>query len=65
MAIWPWASLWNRQDQDIRKFNNLKNWLNECKSRPALQRGRALHQEARMKIEDDEIAQKNLFFVKT
>ena len=27
MAIWPWASLWNGQEQDIDEFPNMAAWL--------------------------------------
>ena len=61
MAIWPWASLWRRQDQDINQFPNVKNWLERCKARPGVQRGRELFKEKRSTIEDDKKAQKILF----
>lgn len=40
MAIWPWACLWERQEQDISQFTHMKDWLNRCKQRPALRKGR-------------------------
>jgi GST-like protein len=61
MAIWPWASLWRRQEQKIEDFPYLQRWLNLCKTRPGVQRGRALLQEKRKKIEEDPKAQKILF----
>ena len=61
MAIWPWASLWRRQDQDISRFPFLKSWLDRCKKRPGVQKGRSLMQEERSKIESDKEAQKILF----
>lgn len=61
MAIWPWASLWRRQNQDINRFLNVKKWLDRCKSRPGVQHGRKLLQQERSKIEDDREAQNILF----
>ena len=40
MAIWPWATLWKRQDQDIDHFPNIKKWLERCENRPGVQNGR-------------------------
>jgi GST-like protein len=42
MAIWPWACLWERQEQDITQFPHMKTWLERCKQRPALRKGRDL-----------------------
>lgn len=61
MAIWPWASLWKRQDQDISLFPCIKGWLERCRDRPGVQKGRSLLEEKRSKIEDDKQAQKILF----
>ena len=61
MAIWPWVSLWKRQDQDIELFPSIKTWLERCRDRPGVQKGRALLKEKRSKIEDDKQAQKILF----
>ena len=61
MAIWPWASLWKRQDQDISLFPSIRIWLERCQDRPGVQKGRALLQDKRIKIEDDMEAQRILF----
>ena len=61
MAIWPWATLWKRQEQDIDQFPNIKAWLKRCESRPGVQKGRNLLQEKRSNIEKDKEAQKILF----
>jgi GSH-dependent disulfide-bond oxidoreductase len=42
MAIWPWASLWERQGQDIAEFPHMAAWLDRVGSRPAVQAGRAV-----------------------
>ena len=61
MAIWPWASLWKRQDQEITLFPNLKKWLERCKDRPGVQKGRRLLEQKRAQIETDKKAQQILF----
>jgi len=60
MAIWPWASLWNGQEQDIDEFPNMAAWLERVGSRPAVQEGRSLAEELRGGKPDKE-AQKVLF----
>ena len=47
MAIWPWASLWEGQEQTLDDKPHLARWLDDLADRPALQRGRALHAELR------------------
>ncbi len=61
MAIWPWASLWKRQHQDINLFPHVKDWLARCGSRPGVEKGRGLLQHKRSKIETDKHAQEILF----
>jgi len=61
MAIWPWASLWERQEQDITKFPNLNDWLDRCYARPGVQKGRAVAKEKRQNISDNKGAQSVLF----
>ena len=61
MAIWPWVSLWRRQEQDISSFPSISDWLKRCSERPGVQRGRALMREKRSKIENDREAQQILF----
>jgi GST-like protein len=45
MAIWPWASLWEKQEQDLTPFAHLRNWLARVGARPAVIAGHgvALH----------------------
>jgi GST-like protein len=49
MAIWPWVSRWERQEQVLEDTPQVKRWFDELGARPAVQRGRALaageHQE--------------------
>ena len=61
MAIWPWASLWQGQEQDIAQFPNMAAWLDRVGKRPAVQRGRAVGAEKRKDIATDKEAQKVLF----
>ena len=61
MAIWPWASLWEGQEQDIGKFPNMAEWLKRVGDRPAVQAGRALAADKRSNISNERAAQKILF----
>ena len=47
MAIWPWASLWEGQQQTLDDKPNLARWLDACAARPGVQKGRALLSENR------------------
>ena len=47
MAIWPWASLWEGQQQDIASFPNMSRWLDKVAARPAVQAGRKLAEDNR------------------
>ena len=61
MAIWPWASLWEGQEQDISRFPHMAAWLDRIAARPAVQAGRALGAELRTDAAHDKEAQKVLF----
>ena len=52
MAIWPWASLWEGQEQTLDDKPNLARWLGSVGSRPAVQRGHALHLDLRTTTQD-------------
>ncbi len=60
MAIWPWASLWERQEQDIAKFPNMEKWLARCAARDGVAKGRDLASELRSNVSSKE-AQEILF----
>ena len=47
MAIWPWASLWEGQQQTLDDKPNLARWLGDVGARPGVQAGRALRAELR------------------
>ena len=61
MAIWPWASLWEGQEQDISKFPNMAAWLDRVGSRKAVVSGRAVSSDLRSSVQTDRDAQKILF----
>lgn len=60
-AIWPWASLWEGQQQTLEDKPNLARWLDLMAARPGVQRGRALAAEKRGDIAKDKDAQQTLF----
>ncbi|WP_095588820.1 glutathione S-transferase N-terminal domain-containing protein [Actibacterium ureilyticum] len=61
MAIWPWASLWEGQEQTLDDKPHLKRWLETVGERPAVQKGRALAAEKRSNLQSDKKAQEILF----
>ncbi|MEM9013012.1 MAG: glutathione S-transferase N-terminal domain-containing protein [Pseudomonadota bacterium] len=61
MAIWPWASLWEGQQQDIAGLPHMQAWLDRCAARPAVAKGREVAAEMRANIQDSREAQKVLF----
>lgn len=61
MAIWPWASLWEGQEQTLDDKPHMKRWLEEVGARPAVQKGRGLAAELRSSAAEDREAQKILF----
>lgn len=42
MAIYPWATLWEAQQQKIENFPHMAAWLERIAARPAVQRAYAL-----------------------
>ena len=42
IAIWPWASLWEGQQQTLDDKPHMARWLDTVSARPAVQKGRAL-----------------------
>jgi len=61
MAIWPWASLWEGQQQTLDDKPHLTRWLEAVAARPAVQRGRALAADHRDSPTNDRSAQAILF----
>lgn len=63
MAIWGWASLWQKQEQDIANFPNMAKWLARCEARDGVTKGRAVAAEKRADNTNKK-AQENLFKTK-
>jgi len=61
MAIWPWASLWKGQGQDLGPLPHMAAWLDRCYARPAVAKGRALAKDLRGNLQGNKEAQKVLF----
>ncbi|MGB8623283.1 MAG: glutathione S-transferase N-terminal domain-containing protein [Paracoccaceae bacterium] len=61
MAIWPWASLWKRQEQTLEDKPNMARWLEAVGERPGVKAGRALAADQRSNLQDDRKAQELLF----
>lgn len=61
MAIYPWASRWENQQQDISRFPNMACWLDRISERPAVREGMAVGEDARHDITTDREAQRILF----
>ncbi|MGR3570424.1 glutathione S-transferase N-terminal domain-containing protein [Brevirhabdus sp.] len=61
MAIWPWASLWEGQQQRIGDLPNMAKWLDRVGNRPAVQKGQQLELARREALNRDTEAQKGMF----
>ncbi|MBN2905753.1 MAG: glutathione S-transferase N-terminal domain-containing protein [Rhodobacteraceae bacterium] len=61
MAIWPWASLWQGQQQTLDDKPHLARWLDAVGARPAVRRGRAVSSDKRGDLGRDRGAQSVLF----
>jgi len=61
MAIWPWAILWERQEQTLDDKPHLARWLDALAARPGFQAGKALGAERRKTGPMDKKAQQVLF----
>lgn len=61
IAIWPWAILWEGQQQDLSDKPNLKRWLDTVGARPGVIAGKAVAAENRSNLQDDKKAQELLF----
>ncbi|WP_278922936.1 MULTISPECIES: glutathione S-transferase N-terminal domain-containing protein [Pseudophaeobacter] len=60
MAIWPWASLWEGQEQTLEDKPHMARWLQDLWARPGVIAGRKLEAERRADRSDSQ-AQKVLF----
>lgn len=61
MAIWPWASLWEGQEQTLDDKPNFARWLKAVGAREGVKRGQALHLELRQPVQADRKAEQVLF----
>ncbi|MEM8851790.1 MAG: glutathione S-transferase N-terminal domain-containing protein [Pseudomonadota bacterium] len=61
MAIWPWASLWEGQQQTLDDKPNLARWLDEVGARPGVIAGRAVAAELRREPKRDPQMQEAMF----
>ncbi len=61
MAIWPWATLWEGQQQTLEDKPDLARWLEKVGARDAVQRGKALGADQRSDGKMDRKAQQILF----
>ncbi|MEZ5714305.1 MAG: glutathione S-transferase N-terminal domain-containing protein [Paracoccaceae bacterium] len=61
MAIWPWASLWEGQQQSLEDKPHLARWLDAVGARPGVQAGRALHADLRQTPQQNRDSHKHLF----
>ncbi len=61
MAVWPWASLWEGQEQVLDDKPNFTRWLHEVGQRPAVIKGKAVAQEKRRQGNMDKREQEVLF----
>ena len=60
MAIWPWACLWEGQQQDISDKPHFARWLDLVGAREAVQKGKSLAADKRQATRTEE-EQKILF----
>jgi GST-like protein len=61
MAIWPWASLWEGQEQVLDDKPNMARWLDTVAARPGVSAGRAVAAEKRGNLQSDKKAPDMLF----
>ncbi len=61
MAIWPWASLWEGQEQTLDDKPHMARWLAAVGARPGVRAGRAVAAERRGDLRADRMAQEILF----
>lgn len=61
MAVWPWASLWEGQQQSLEDKPNMARWLDDVGARDGVKAGRAVAADRRSDLQSDRTAQNNLF----
>jgi GST-like protein len=60
-AIFPWAVIWEGQQQSLDDKPHLARYLDELAARPAFAKGRSIHLEVHANLQQDREAQKILF----
>lgn len=61
MAIWPWASLWEGQQQTLEDKPHFARWLETVGAREGVKAGRALHAELRQTPQENKESHEVLF----
>ncbi|SFQ19596.1 glutathione S-transferase family protein [Donghicola eburneus] len=61
IAIYPWASLWEGQQQTLDDKPNLSRWLEELAARAAVAKGMALHLDKRQALQANKAAVQGMF----
>jgi len=61
IAIYPWLVSYERQGVDIEEFPNVKRWMDQLASRPAVERGMAVLRDKRSSGGMDDKAKEILF----
>jgi GST-like protein len=61
IAIYPWASLWEGQQQTLGDKPNLSRWLEELAARPAVAKGMALYLDKRQALQANKAAVQGMF----
>ena len=61
IAIWPWARLWDGQQQTLDDKPHMARWLADLGQRPAFIAGLAVKAEARADLQSDRAAKDLLF----
>ena len=57
IAIWPWASHWEGQQQSLEDKPHMARWLDTVGARPGVKAGRAVAAELRSNLQTDKKAQ--------
>ena len=61
MATWPWAHLYEGQEQTLEDKPHFHRWLKACAARPGVQRGRMLEAKRRPSYDKDRPSLEALF----
>ena len=64
MATWPWAHLWEGQEQALDDKPHFARWLKACADRPGIRKGRMLEATRRPSFDKDRPGLEALFGAK-